>query len=62
MEKKEEHYYLHKGSRYENMKDAREALGITPRAFRFKVKAGEIQKITNNSSQQRQYENRNTEY
>ncbi len=50
----EQHYYLHKDRRYENMRQLREALGITSRAFRCKVKDGEIQKITN--SQHGHYE------
>lgn len=57
MDKIFSHHYLHDGFQYENQKEACLALGITVRAFRFKVNAGEIKFIKNNS-QNRHYEKR----
>ena len=54
MDKLKTHHYIHKGVRYDNQKEVCTKLGITSRAFRFKVKAKEI--IKHNNSQNRHYE------
>ena len=45
---------MHKGVRYENQKESCIKLGISSRAFRFKVKSNEITKHIN--GQNRHYE------
>lgn len=51
------HYYTYNGKIYDNMKDACIKNNLTPRAFRYKVKEGEIIKTIINS-QNRHYARR----